>query len=136
MSKHIMLFNDSKELLLLTEEILHHEGFEVFLDSYSTDEYARIEAVMPDLVILDCAVHSEARGWEIIEMLKLRKATSNIPVILCITYRKQMDEMRAHLSTKRVLILPKPYDINDLMLTIKQAFKVSSVMQDPNVETG
>jgi len=135
MPKHIMAFNDSKELLLLVEKILSHEGYKVTLETYGVDEYQRIESARPDLVILDCDLTTEEKGWEIIETLKLTETTASIPIVFCVAYTKKWEEIRTHLSTKRVAILPRPYDMNDLLLTIKQAFKLSDVMPEAGTET-
>jgi PleD family two-component response regulator len=65
--KRIMVFNDAKEFLLLVEGILTPEGFEVILDTYSSDEHVRIEAAKPDLLILDGDFSSTDKAWGIIQ---------------------------------------------------------------------
>jgi CheY-like chemotaxis protein len=134
MPKHIMFFNDSKEMLLLVEGVLHNEGYEVFLEALGSEEVEHIKALKPDLVILDSSTDQEEYGWNIISQLRMIPETAAIPVILCIMPIRRTNEIKAHLSTKRVVLLNKPYAINDLLLTIKQAFKVSEVMQDPETD--
>jgi CheY-like chemotaxis protein len=134
-SKHIMVLNDAKEVLLLLEAVLKDAGYNVSLETFaaSEPEYKRIAAMMPDLVILDCSVKSELKGWEIIEQLKLVSETALLPIIICTTYEHKMDNIETYLSTKRITVLRKPFDIADLLAAVEQALKHNDIGSDAPV---
>jgi CheY-like chemotaxis protein len=124
MPKHILVFHDSEESRTLIKYILTHEGYEVLTESFGNDEVPQIITVMPDLVMLDCPIDEPSTGWEIMLRLKSNPETSSVPIIFCIS-AKNMEDVKPYLGAKRIVLLVKPYDVNDLLLTIKEAFKLS-----------
>lgn len=61
--RHIVVVNDTQEILELFREILEKEGYRVSLYSYAFQDISDIEALRPDLVILDFVIGGEAHGW-------------------------------------------------------------------------
>jgi CheY-like chemotaxis protein len=122
MLKQIMLFNDSEEILTLVAHILQQEGYETAAELFGTDEVTRIKAASPDLVILDCSVGQMSKGWQLIQQLRLLPETTLIPVVFCI-YTTKKEELTTYLSANRLLLLPKPYNVNDLLITVQRAFE-------------
>ncbi len=56
----------------------------------------------------------------ILVKLKLSPKTAKIPLIICTTNMKVVRESEVKLAEKGVLILPKPFDIDDLLNTINK----------------
>ena len=54
--KRILLINDSQDLLELMGTLLHAQGYEPILRSYPILNLSMIEALEPDLIILDLAM--------------------------------------------------------------------------------
>jgi DNA-binding response OmpR family regulator len=133
MTKHVLVFNDAQETLALLEGILRLDGFEVSTALFGTDELARIDAVNPDLIILDCIGEQISNGWVIIQQLRSRSETASLPVVLCLPAKKTEDA-KAYLSTKRVVLVTKPYLISDLLISIREAFCLLNPPPSPNVE--
>ena len=72
----------------------------------------------PDLVILDIRIGGEERGWQILQLLTLDPDTLPIPVIVC---SAAIDDLQAHqplLDKYGVRVLPKPFDLDDLLETV------------------
>jgi CheY-like chemotaxis protein len=131
MPKRIMVFNDSKEALGLIGHILKYEGYVPILEAFGVDEANWVASLRPDLVILDHAVHHAAKCWEIALQLRSKPETLSMPVILCVATTKKITEAKDYLKDKGMFLLNTPYSVNDLLLTIKQALRLSADQQAP-----
>jgi CheY-like chemotaxis protein len=123
MGLRVMVFNDSKEILSLFEDILSDEGYEVTLGSFGVDDLPEIERVKPDLLVLDYVVGRERSGWQLLQKLKMRRSTANIPCVICTTAIKLAQDLEGYLTTKGVSVVLKPFDIEDLIVGIDKALK-------------
>ncbi|GCE04152.1 hypothetical protein KDAU_14810 [Dictyobacter aurantiacus] len=121
-----MVINDTEAILDLFRVLLEEEGFEVFLSSYPMQKTQEIEHIQPDLIILDFIYGSQKSGWQMLQMLKMYRPTSHIPIIICTTAIDEVQEQEGYLSAQGVKVVYKPFDIDSLLLTIKQVFKTSS----------
>jgi DNA-binding response OmpR family regulator len=117
----IMVFNDTKEILELFEMILCDEGYEVSLFSYTVDEIRLIQEQKPDLLILDYTVGRERNGWQLLQKIKMVRATASIPVLICTTSYKLAEEIEGYLAAKKVTIVRKPFDVDELVYAVKDA---------------
>jgi DNA-binding response OmpR family regulator len=137
MTLRVMVFNDSKEILQLFQEILSDEGYEAILDSFGIDDLAEVERVKPDLLILDHVVGRERSGWQLLQKLKMRRSTAQIPVVVCTTAIRLAKEIEGYLTSKGVSVVLKPFDIDDLLNAIKKALEVSqSAVSFAEADTG
>lgn len=125
MAQRIMVINDTQEILELFDDLLSGEGYTVSLHSYSTRDLQEVREIMPDLIISDHPPFLEENGWQFLQKLKMDRATEYIPVILCTTslkwLRSNVDE--AWLTAKRIVVLPKPFNIDELLDTVRTAFE-------------
>ncbi|HEX2911549.1 MAG TPA: response regulator [Chloroflexia bacterium] len=110
-----MVINDTQEILQLFEEILSTEGYAVSLHSYTTRELELVRKVKPDLIISDHPPTAEKQAWQFLQKMKMSSDLANIPLILCTTSVKTAMEMEGHLASKGVLIVPKPFEIDELL---------------------
>lgn len=131
MTTRIMVVNDTQEILELFREILTDEGYEVFLYSYGIQDLAEVERINPDLIILDHMIGGEPVGWQMLQKLKLRRATAQIPVVVCTAAVKAVQEMEGYMKSKNVGLVLKPFDIDDLLAAIKQALKMQNLDEYP-----
>ncbi len=129
MALRAMVFNDSKEILSLFQEILVCEGYEVTLCSFGVDDLPEVERVMPDLLILDYVVGRERSGWQLLQKVKMRRSTATIPCVICTTAIKLAQDLEGYLTAKGVSVVLKPFDIDDLLVGIQKAlqFKHSAI---------
>jgi CheY-like chemotaxis protein len=124
--KHILVVNDTPELLQLFQELLTEEGYRVTVDRFTGDLahiHAAIRSVKPDLVILDYVIGREGTGWQLLQMLKMDRATKDLPIVVCTAAAEQIEPIRAHLDDMRIGVVLKPFDIDDLLNEVKKALE-------------
>lgn len=123
--KRILVINDEQEILELLHDLLCEEGYEVFMYSYAIEELAEIKRFNPDLIILDLMLGDhQPKGWQTLQKLKLDQATASIPVIVCTAAERSVKEQEGFLLSKGVLVVLKPFDIEDLVEAVRKAFSL------------
>jgi CheY-like chemotaxis protein len=125
----ILVVNDTQEILDLYRDILAEEGYSTALYSYAIRDLDEIKRVAPDLIVLDFIIEGEAHGWQLLQKLKMDRATAKIPVVVCTAAIGLLRELGGHLRAKHVLAVPKPFDIDDLLGTVSEA--LASARDDP-----
>jgi len=118
-----MVINDTQEILELFDEILREEGYEVLLYSQAIQDMAEIERLKPDLIIVDYIFGGEKTGWQMVQKLRMRRATAKIPLILCTAAIKEVREIEGYLRMKGIGLVPKPFDIDDLVEAVQTALR-------------
>jgi DNA-binding NtrC family response regulator len=116
--RHIVVVNDTQEILDLFRDILEEEGYRVSLYSYAFQDIAEIQELQPHLVILDFVIGGEAHGWQLLQKMKMTRDTMDIPVIVCTAALQLARELGGHLKAKNVAVVLKPFDIDDLLKTV------------------
>lgn len=127
--KRILVVNDEPAILDLFREVLDEEGYQVSLDKFErlTQELlATVKTVRPDLVILDFIIGGESKGWQLLQVLKMDRATKDIPVIVCTGAIKQVTEMSAHLNELGVQVVLKPFDIDHLLEVVATVWELQA----------
>ena len=121
MAARIMVINDTQEILELFRDLLTQEGYEVSLYSYGIHDMAEVERVAPDLIIIDYLIGDERTGWQMLQKLKMTRATLAIPVIVCTAALNQVKEIEGWLTQKRITVVLKPFDVDDLLAAVRRA---------------
>jgi len=121
MKTRILVVNDTQEILDMFHILLQEEGYEVILSSFPYQDGKIIEEVAPDLVILDLVFGHELLGWQMLQLLRMQRATAAIPVIVCTAALKDVQEQEGYLMSQGVHIVYKPFDIDYLLNVIKKA---------------
>lgn len=119
--KHIVVINDSPDILNLFHDILTDEGYRVTTDTFTFETGAllrHIQSLAPDLVILDLIIGGEEMGWQLLQLMKMTRAAKGIPVIVCTGSAKRVEELSTHLSNIGVGVILKPFDIDRLISLI------------------
>jgi CheY-like chemotaxis protein len=120
-TKHILVINDTQEILELFSVILHDEmGFEVTMDSYRPRILEDIKEIKPDLIISDHVFGEEKIGWQLLQSLKMDRATAGIPLIICSAAIKDLKEIEGHLTARDVGVLYKPFDVEELISLVNK----------------
>jgi CheY-like chemotaxis protein len=120
-TKHILVINDTQEILELFSVILHDEmGFEVTMDSYRPRILEDIKEIKPDLIISDHVFGEEKIGWQLLQSLKMDRATADIPLIICSAAIKDLKEIEGHLTARDVGVLYKPFDVEELISLVNK----------------
>lgn len=115
MTKHILVINDTQEILELFRDILESEGYQVTLQSFSLREVETLRQIKCDLIILDYIIGAEDDGWQTLQKLKMSSDLARTPVIICVAASQRVKEMEGRLTEKGIMIVLKPFDIADLL---------------------
>jgi CheY-like chemotaxis protein len=126
-AKHILVINDTKEILDAFRAILEDEGYHVSLDNFSAldmgEMLADVKRIKPDAIILDYLFGGEPLGWQFLQLLKMDRETASIPVVVCTAAVRQAQELDAHLRTLGIEVVLKPFDIDQVVLALERALR-------------
>jgi DNA-binding response OmpR family regulator len=130
----ILVVNDTQEILELFRMLLEEEGYEVVLSGFPIQQMSDIEQIHPDLIILDLVFGDQKSGWQMLQMLKMKRSTASIPVIVCTAALSMVREQEGYLVSQGVHVVFKPFDIDHLLTNIKQLVdsheQVSSITKE------
>jgi CheY-like chemotaxis protein len=118
---HILVINDTQEVLEVMQELLHEEGYKVTIHSTAIRDLHKIIEIGPDLIILDHLMGDEEYGWQMIQKMRLNRELAELPVIVCTAAVTMVKELEGHLKAKGITVVLKPFDIDDLLEAIRSA---------------
>jgi CheY-like chemotaxis protein len=118
---HILVINDTQEVLEVMRDLLEDEGYRVTLHSDAIRDIDRIREIAPDMVILDHLMGDEEYGWQIIQKLRLDRDLAQLPIIVCTAAARMVRELEGHLKAKDITVVLKPFDIDDLLNAVRAA---------------
>src|SRR5687768_6984063 len=100
-SQHILVVNDTEEILDLFRDIIESLGHRMTAWSFSPDDLAKVTEILPDLIILDLMVGpTELQGWALLQKLRMSPPTEDIPVIVCTAATNWVREQDGWLPTR------------------------------------
>ena len=109
----ILLVDDSIESITSVSEILHGEGFHVYVARSGKKALELVEKITPCLILLDL-VMPEMDGLECCRILKTREKTKDIPVIF-LSSSMVRDDISKGLEGGAVDYIFKPFKAKDLI---------------------
>ena len=118
--RHVLVVNDTPEILDLFRENLEDEGYRVSLSSYAFRDLDDVKRDRPDLIVLDFIIGDENHGWQLLQKLKMDRETASIPIIVCTAAINLVRELEGHLREKGLGVVLKPFDIDDQLLEVNQ----------------
>ncbi len=125
--KHIVVVNDSEDLLDLIKTVLEEGGHETTILHASDGAYKKIKELQPALLILDIVMEQPDSGWQLLQILKLDTQTSEIPVIICSADSRFLHANEERLQRLGCYILPKPFDIDELLQLVNLAMTAEAL---------
>lgn len=127
-SQHILVVNDTEEILDLFRDIVEGLGYRMTAWSFSPDDLAKVTEVAPDLVILDLMLGpTELQGWALLQKIRMSPATESIPVIVCTAATNWVREQEGWLAANAVKVVLKPFKVGHLEHAIGQALELPDV---------
>ena len=112
----ILAVDDDKDILDVLQFILEDSGYEVETLSDGRYLFEKIEAHVPDLILLDIML-GNMDGRELCKTVKTREETVNIPVILISASHNIANTLNQKGAPNA--FIAKPFDISELLDTIK-----------------
>ena len=123
MPTRILVINDTQEILDLFRILLEGEGYKVVLSGFPFQQVSEIEQINPDLIILDIIFGGEKIGWQMLQLLKMKRSIASIPVVVCTAALNAIREQEGYLVSQGVHVVYKPFDIDYILTTIKLALE-------------
>ena len=128
MAERILVINDTQDILEMFRLLLESEGYEVILSSVPIQQMRDVEQIQPDLIILDLIFGNEKSGMQMLQLLKMYRGTATIPVIICTAALQAVRETEGFLVSKNVLVIYKPFDVDELLKMVKQALETRTTL--------
>ncbi|GLV60556.1 hypothetical protein KDH_73750 [Dictyobacter sp. S3.2.2.5] len=118
--QHILVIDNSREILDLFRDILEAEGYEVSLTESVPTSVRDLDPPHPDLVILDCQFGKQQEARQFVQSMENCRATASIPLILCSTDLQAVDNLEDYVERQHIPVVYKPFDIDELARTVHQ----------------
>ena len=119
--RRILAVDDDKDILDVLQYILEDSGYEVETLSDGHFLFDKINAHMPDLILLDIML-GNLDGRDLCRAVKATDATHDIPVVLISASHVAS---AAGLKGAPDAFIAKPFDIDDLLDVIKGQLKAA-----------
>lgn len=114
--KRVLVIDDDLPLRGMLAAALRQQGFRVLLAGDGAEGQRALTIHNPDLVILDLAMPN-VNGWDFLQRLKETGHIGQVPIIVISAHLRV--EPQAVLQMGVAAILPKPFNLADLMALIE-----------------
>ncbi|MDP9047595.1 MAG: response regulator [Bacteroidota bacterium] len=115
MKKKIFVVENDESILEIVASLLICEGYDVKTRRTAEGIYEQIEQYKPNVILLDIIRPTDV-GTELCRTLKADRRTKHIPVIVMSTHNKVAETIKSVCADE---VVPKPFDIFDLLNTIE-----------------
>lgn len=116
---HILVLNDTQEVLAQFNEILTSAGFQVTTGEKLYETIDDLVVIGPELLILDFMWAGDRTGWDYLLSLRDDPRTRSLPVILCTTDGPQLRALRRQFLKMDVSLVLKPFVREELLAVIR-----------------
>lgn len=121
---HILVVDDSPEILDLKDDILESEGFRVSTLLRTGTGLEDIITAEPHLLVMDY-VPEEASPLMFEAATDPR--TAHVPILLCAGAIREVESIRPQLDAIGIGVIFKPFDIDELVAVVREAMGLSAV---------
>jgi DNA-binding response OmpR family regulator len=124
MNNHILILDDSQDILDALDQALSDEGYKVTTFNYCDDILKVVSEHQPDLVLLDYLLFG-INGGELCHQIKTNPLTMHIPVVMMSGYPRVLESLGNYGSDA---FIAKPFDLQVLFNTIKRCLPSQQAM--------
>jgi CheY-like chemotaxis protein len=121
----VAVVDDDVTFTTLVQDFLDVEGYATLLIHEACGALRRIADAHPAVVILDVRMEQPNSGGEVLAQMRASNETSAIPVIICSADQIFLGQHRAELERLRAFVLPKPFDLDDLLNLVRTCVNAS-----------
>src|SRR5262245_58238490 len=114
----VMILNADRAFLQLIQEFLSEEGYDVRILHETHEAFEAILENQPGLVMIELVITDPESGLMVLNKMRLHPKTTRIPVIIASTTTQLIRDNEAHLRSKGCDILPKPFDLEELLTIV------------------
>ena len=117
---HVFCVDGSSVFLNFVRLLLEAEQYNVTTTNFVPETFDQIEAVTPDLLIVDLEVGKRA-GWELLEVLECEAVTKSIPVLVVSTDEQLLRRLNQERERYGIdMSLAKPFDIDAMLNAVQR----------------
>lgn len=127
---HILIINDTQEILDLMQELLEDEGYQV-TTSLALLDIDKVKKIAPDVIVQDLLFEgTQELGWKFLTLVRLDPVLARIPLVLCTAAVRTVTnpEMAEQLNQKGIRVVLKPFTIEDLLTTLDEVRAAQSLI--------
>lgn len=121
--KKIFVVDDDADNVMVLKTRLEAAGYAVEAAYDGEEALSKVEAVNPDLIILDVMMPKKD-GYEALVDLHHNETTVNIPVVM-LTARREGTVKNLFALEKAAAFLEKPVDLKKLLIVVEEILKKS-----------
>lgn len=114
--KRILVVDDDLPLRGMLSSALRRNGFQVFLAGDGGEAHRALLLHEPNVILLDLMMPGE-NGWDFLQKLRDTGHAGRIPIIVVSAHLRH--DPQAVLEMGVSAILPKPFDLGDLLEMIR-----------------
>jgi two-component system, OmpR family, response regulator VicR len=127
---HILIVNDTQEILDLMQELLEDEGYRV-TTSLALLDIDKVKKIAPDVIVQDLLFEgTQELGWKFLTLVRLDPVLARIPLVLCTAAVRTVTnpEMAEQLDQKGIRVVLKPFTIEDLLAALDEVRAAQSLI--------
>lgn len=121
-AKKILIAEDSSTIRAIVEHKLKQGGFEVYSAQDGEEAWKQIQAVKPDLVLLD-VIMPALDGFQVLSKIKKEDSLRDIPIIFLTSKGMEADMVKG-LDLGAVDYIVKPFSPDVLLARVTRALKL------------
>jgi two-component system phosphate regulon response regulator PhoB len=120
MDAHILVIDDAPDLRALYADAFEGEGYRVTLMAHVPADPEEIDAIQPDVIVVDYLFDGQPVGWHLVHALKQRPTTQHLPILLCTAAARTVQEHLPYLHAQQIGLLLKPFELDALLRGIQE----------------
>ena len=127
---HILVIDDTQEILDLMQELLEDEGYRV-TTSLALLDIDKVKALAPDIIVQDLLFEvTQELGWKFLTLARLDPVLARVPLVLCTAAVRTVNEpeMAEQLDRQGIRVVLKPFTIDDLLTTLNEVRTAQSLI--------
>lgn len=121
----ILMIDDDKDLLEITQSLLAKKGYEVATITCWEDALQTIESFQPQLILLDVFLNG-IDGLDICKQLKSMPHTRHIPVIILSAYPRVAESVTYEYGADD--FIGKPFEVSELISKVHSVLSQTAGM--------
>lgn len=115
--RNVLIVDDSKTEIMFLSDMLKKAGFVVSSAENAEDAHRRLEAVKPDLILMDVVMPGQ-NGFQLTRAITRDPRFADVPIIMCTSKNQETDRVWGMRQGARDYIT-KPVNQAELMAKIK-----------------
>jgi CheY-like chemotaxis protein len=134
---HILIINDTQEVLDLLRDLLEEEGYQV-TSSLALLDIEKVKVLAPDLIVQDLLFEGmQELGWKFLTLVRLDPELARIPLILCTAAVRTVNDpaMAEQLNRLGVRVVLKPFLIDDLLTALRETHTAQALIDQATSDT-